>query len=237
MSPVTAPTREPATPEDVPRTSEESGPLALAGVFARVERGEWPPPDGRLRVVAQPSPRSAAVVAFTAHSVVAADVDADWVRSRLDPDDLAAPLRAPFLAALADRLARRVGAVDMVALASPLPGPPPVALSEWTDSEHPRVRRAHRYRDEVRVWGTEGGMVLVGRGLAGRWEVAYEVDPTHRGRGLGRLLASAARHLVPPDAHGVWAQVSPGNAASVRSILAAGYRPVGSEALLVATPG
>jgi hypothetical protein len=32
----------------------------------------------------------------------------------------------------------------------------------------------------------------------------------------------------------VWAQVSPGNAASVRAFLAAGYRPVGAEALLVA---
>jgi hypothetical protein len=31
----------------------------------------------------------------------------------------------------------------------------------------------------------------------------------------------------------IWAQVAPGNAASVRAILAAGFSPVGAEALLV----
>ncbi len=78
-------------------------------------------------------------------------------------------------------------------------------------------------------------MVLVGRGFAGRWEAAFEVDPGERGHGLGRALAGAARHLVP-QGEPVWAQVSPGNAASLRATLAAGYRPVGSEVLLAADP-
>jgi hypothetical protein len=54
--------------------------------------------------------------------------------------------------------------------------------------------------------------------------------PSPRSHGV---LGFAARHLVP---HGelVWAQVAPGNAASVRAILAAGFAPVGAEALLVA---
>ena len=34
--------------------------------------------------------------------------------------------------------------------------------------------------------------------LGGRLEVAFEVDPARRNRGLGRLLAAAARHLTPP---------------------------------------
>lgn len=42
----------------------------------------------------------------------------------------------------------------------------------------------------------------------------------------------AARHLIPHGAV-LWAQVAPGNAASVRAILAAGFVPVGTEALLV----
>lgn len=88
-----------------------------------------------------------------------------------------------------------------------------------------------RYRDDVTAWQATGGIVLVGRGVAGRLEVAVEVDEHHRGLGLGRLLASAARHLGPRG-EPIWAQIAPGNAASVRAFLAAGFRPVGAEALL-----
>jgi L-amino acid N-acyltransferase YncA len=94
-----------------------------------------------------------------------------------------------------------------------------------------------RYRDDVRAWRADGGVVLVGRGIAARWEAAIEVDPGHRGRGLGRALAGAARHLVPGGMP-VWAQVAPANAASVRAFLAAGFQPVGAEAHLThARPG
>jgi GNAT superfamily N-acetyltransferase len=76
-----------------------------------------------------------------------------------------------------------------------------------------------------------GGVLLLGRGLAGRWEVAFEVEPDRRDRGLGRALAIAARHLVPRD-QPLFAQVTPGNVASVRVLLAAGYAPIASEVLL-----
>jgi GNAT superfamily N-acetyltransferase len=204
----------------------------LARLFAGVERGELPPTDGTLTVVPPPSPRTSAVVGFTAYTVVAADVEPAWVRARIPAGDLSAPLNPPFLSALCGRLGRRINAIDMVTLATPLAGVPPLPLAELDDADHPRVRRAHRYRDDVRVWSVEGGVLILGRGLAGRWEAAFEVDPAHRGRGLGRALAISARHLVDGDAAGVWAQVTPGNAASVRALLAAGYQPVGSEALL-----
>jgi L-amino acid N-acyltransferase YncA len=77
-------------------------------------------------------------------------------------------------------------------------------------------------------------VVLLGRGVGGRWETAIEVDDDRKGEGLGRKLATAARHLVPGRAP-LWAQIAPGNAASVRAFLAAGFRPVGAEVLL--TPG
>ena len=99
--------------------------------------------------------------------------------------------------------------------------------------DHPRVVRALRYRDDVQVWRTPdgGGHVLIGRGLAGRWEMAFEVEPPARGAGLGRRLAAAAANLVPGG--GVtWAQVSPGHPASLRAVLAAGYVPVCAEVLL-----
>jgi GNAT superfamily N-acetyltransferase len=189
-----------------------------------------------VRVVRQPPSGDAAVLAFTAHIVVAADVEPEWVAEWLPAGDLSAPLNPPFLSALSERIDRRVNCIDLVSLAPALDGPPPIPLTAARLVAHPRVRRSQRYRTDTRVWTTEGGMVVLGHGLGGRLEVAFEVDPDHRGRGLGRTLALSARHLardVEADAVGVWAQVSPGNAASVRTLLAAGYQPVGSEALLV----
>lgn len=58
------------------------------------------------------------------------------------------------------------------------------------------------------------------------------MDQGHRGHGLGRALAAAARHLVPAGTT-LWAQISPANAASVRAFLAAGFTPVGAEAHLI----
>jgi GNAT superfamily N-acetyltransferase len=73
--------------------------------------------------------------------------------------------------------------------------------------------------------------VLLGRGLARRWEVAFEVHPDSRGRGLGRQLAESAAALLPED-EPVFAQVSPGHAASLKAVLAAGYRPLCGEVLM-----
>lgn len=208
--------------------------MDLAAIMADVEAGVPVVADSAYFVVPQPGPRAAAVCAFTGVSVVAADVEAEWVAARLPADDLSAPLNPPFLRALEDKLARRVNNLDIVLMSAPQPGPPSLPLRELSSSTHPRVRRAQRYRDDVRVWETESGrgVVIVGRGLAGRWEVAVEVEPEARGRGVGRALAMAARSLVP-DGRMLWAQIAPGNAASVRAFLAAGYDPVGAEALLV----
>ena len=222
-----------ASQSAVSSAGPEDSASGLADVYAGIEHGRMPPPDGSLRVVAEPSPGSGVVAAFTAHTVVAADVPPAWVHAQVPAGDLSAPLNPPFLSELCARLDRRVNAIDMVTLAPPATGDPPLPLIPVTDNDHPRVRRARRYRQDVRVWTVPGGVLVVGRGVAGRFEAAFEVAPDARGRGLGRALAISARHLVPPG-RGVWAQVSPGNAASVRALLAAGYQPVGSEALLVA---
>jgi L-amino acid N-acyltransferase YncA len=104
-------------------------------------------------------------------------------------------------------------------------------MSQARSGRSRRLARALRYRDDVRAWEVPGAIVVLGRGVAGRWEVSVEVELEHRGQGLGRELALAARHLVPGGAP-LWAQIAPGNAASVRAFLAAGYKPVGAEALL-----
>ena len=133
------------------------------------------------------------------------------------------------------------GAVDAVlaftahhvVAARGLGGEPPLELRAGVDPDrHPRAARALRYRGDLEVWTTAdgAGVLVLGRGLAGRREVSFEVDPGRRNRGLGRLLVAAARHLTPPG-EPLFAQVAPGNAASLRVVEAAGFRPIGAEVL------
>jgi GNAT superfamily N-acetyltransferase len=207
----------------------EHGPLAA--MLRDAAAGRFPPANGEVTVLPPPSLRDSGVIGFTAHAVVFTDADPAWVRAHLPDDDPSRPLSPAFLQALCAHTRREAHIIDMLCVAGPRSGQPGIALSPEPDVAHPRIARAMRYRDDVRAWRTDGGVVLIGRGVADRWEVAIEVDPGCRGHGLGRALASAARHLVPGDGP-VWAQVAPANAASVRAFLAAGFRPVGAEALL-----
>jgi GNAT superfamily N-acetyltransferase len=207
----------------------EHGPLA--GILRDAAAGRFPPANGEVTVLPPSSPRDSGVIGFTAHAVVFSDADPAWVGAHLPDDDPSRPLSPAFLQALCAHTRREAHTIDMLCAASSRPGQPGLALRHELDVGHPRIARAMRYRDDVRAWRTEGGVMLIGRGVASRWEVAIEVDPGYRGKGLGRALACAARHLVPGDGP-VWAQIAPANAASVRAFLAAGFRPVGAEALL-----
>jgi GNAT superfamily N-acetyltransferase len=183
----------------------------------------WPAPEGPVD----------AVLAFTAHHVVAAAVDPDLVAARLPPGDLSAPVGAAFLGWLGERLGSRPGSLDVVLAAGGLGGTPPLELTPAAGLDrHQRVARSLRYRDDLRVWtALEGaGVLVLARGMAGRRELAFEVDPARRNRGLGRLLVAAARQLTPPG-EVLFAQVAPGNAASLRVAAAAGFRPIGAEVL------
>jgi hypothetical protein len=204
----------------------------LAAVLDDAAAGRFPPADGGVTIVPPPSARDAGVIGFTAHAIIFTDADPGWVAAQLPADDLSGPLTPAFLQALCVRTNRRAHSTDMLCVAPSLPGPPEIALTPEPDLAHPRIARALHYRDDVRAWRAPGGVVLIGRGVAGRWETAVEVDPGRRCRGLGRALASAARRLVPGGAP-VWAQIAPANAASVRAFLAAGFKPVGAEAHLV----
>ena len=138
-----------------------------------------------------------------------------------------------FLGWLGERLGSHPGSLDLVLAAPGLGGEPPLALRAVDDpAQHPRAARAQRYRRDLRVWTDPDGVgvLVLGRGLAGRREVSFEVDPARRNRGLGRLLEAAARHLTPAG-EPLFAQVSPGNAASLRVVGTAGFRPIGAEVL------
>ncbi|GGQ48537.1 GNAT family N-acetyltransferase [Streptomyces mutabilis] len=207
---------------------------SLRDILEAAARGVFPAADGGTTVVRQHGDRDAGVIAFTAHSVVFTDEEEGWVRETLGAlrcDPLAATLNFGFLAALAARTGRATDTIDVLLTGAPLPGRPGVALTEVPDPAHPRVVSAGRRRDGVRVWTADGGVLVLGRGVAGRLEVAVEVAEGVRHRGLGRRLVAAARHLAGGET--VWAQVAAGNARSLRAFQAAGYRPVGAEALLL----
>ncbi|MFJ9248285.1 GNAT family N-acetyltransferase [Streptomyces sp. NPDC101776] len=208
----------------------------LRDILDAVARDDLPPPDGRTTVVPQMNERDAGVLAFTAHAVVFVDEDPQWVQDTLAAvpcDALAAPMNPWFLMALLERTGRRAETIDAMLVGSPLPGEPPVPLREITDGDHPRIVYARGRRDDVRAWTAEGGVIVLGRGVGGRLEVSVEIDEDVRHRGLGRALVAAARHLTTEP---LWAQVAPGNARSMRAFLAAGYRPVGAEAVLLSVP-
>ncbi|MEY2571056.1 MAG: hypothetical protein QOE63_1406 [Acidimicrobiaceae bacterium] len=190
---------------------------------------------GELTVLPTPSSGIPAVIGLPGHHVIAAAVDEQVVRARLRPGDLSQPMSAGFLLFLAGWIGAEPGVLDAVLVAT---SDAPADLEVWLRDDlddHPRVQRASRYRTDLAVYadratGEPDGLIVLGRGLAGRAEMAFEVAPHAQGRGLGRRLAAAARALAPRD-EALFAQVSPGNASSLRAVLAAGYRAIGSEVL------
>ena len=200
--------------------------------------GRFPPSDLAVEVIGSPGGRSDAVVAFSGHNVVAANVDPRDVRAQLPHDDPGGPMGAAFLAWLGECLGTLPGSLDVV-LVSDARADEALALEPATGADaHARVERALAYRSDVRVFTDAGrrGVVILGRGLADRLEVSLELDPAHRGRGLGMELARAARALVT-EGEPLFAQVAPGNVASLRAFLAAGYRPICSEVLFLRRHG
>jgi GNAT superfamily N-acetyltransferase len=154
------------------------------------------------------------------------------VRAHLPDDDFGAPVSAPFLAWLGHALHSTPGMLDAV-LVHLGQGEGSIELVPAEDlTNHARVVRAHGQRRQVRVYADaeHRGLVTLGRGLVDRWEISLELNPAARGRGLGRAMITAARAFVPAD-EPVFAQVSPGNAQSLRAFLAAGFRPIGSEVM------
>ncbi len=70
-------------------------------------------------------------------------------------------------------------------------------------------------------------MAVLGSGVGGLTELSLELEPGRRGWGEGAALVAAALAWVPAGEL-VVAAVAPGNAASLRALLAAGFVPVGS---------
>jgi RimJ/RimL family protein N-acetyltransferase len=194
--------------------------------------GRFPPADGVVEVVASPGGLADAMIGLTGHFMLAADIDPAELGARLTPGDFSEPMSAATLGWLAERLVSKPATFDALLCRIGDGSGAPEWLHEVDGHDHPRVERAARYRSEMRLFVADDdqAVLVVGRGVCGRWEFGFEVMPGARRAGLGREVARAAAGLVPAG-EPLWGQVAPGNAASLRALHAAGFVPVGVEVL------
>jgi GNAT superfamily N-acetyltransferase len=200
----------------------------LLAIYLAAAANKFPPDDAEVTLLpAPPGLARAAIFATPRHHIVAADVTSTWVKATLD-GTLAAAMSPSFLASLERKTDLHADSIDIVLAASGIDGPS--KLEPIDDLDHPRLHRARRCRTDIRAFRTEDAFVVLGRGAAERLEIAIEIDPAARGRGLAREALTRARRLAD-EGEPIFAQVAPGNVAAVRAFLAAGFRPIGGEVL------
>lgn len=202
----------------------------LLPVLIAAAEGRFPPTDGAVDVMPPDDAGTWAVVEFTAHAYVLGDVDAADLAGR-GADGFGRAAHPDLLRYLAGAEGW-IGCHDAVLVRRAGPtGRHPLPLVDNGD-DHPRALRARRHRRRVTVRSDGTGLAVVGSGLAGRTEISVELyDRSQGGAGNGRRLILAALAAMEP---GEWcfAQVSPGNAASLRAFLACGFTPIGAEVLI-----
>jgi GNAT superfamily N-acetyltransferase len=196
-------------------------------VLRRAADGGFPPVDGLVDVVGPYRDGVEAVVSFTGHAVVVTALTVEELVAA-GADGFAGATSLPVMSLLAGPRGT-VDVLDALLVARGLGGG---GLPRRTDlEENERVRYARAWRRDVVMHGDERGLVTLARGLGGVLEVSFEVEPALRGRGHGRALLAEALALAPAG-EPLLAAVAPGNAASLRAALAAGFVPLGSVQLV-----
>jgi hypothetical protein len=205
----------------------------LARVLRHAAHGAFPPVDGVAELLPPDRAGTRAVVSFTGHSYVLTDLPASCLTD-LTVDGFGGATHPEVLLRVAAGAA--IGSLDVVLVRAGEGGT--TRLGERADLEpHPRVERARRHRRGVHVLGDHRGFVTIGRGLVDRVEMSVELLDHVHGAGAGRQLIGEGLHAISAGTL-VFAQVAPGNAASLRAFLACGFRPIGSEVLIeVSSPG
>ena len=210
-----------------------AGEHPLAGLIAGAAAGRFPDPDGNWHRVPSWRPGLEAVVSFTAHAVFAVAPDITDARlAALGADGFGGAHDPRLITALAGA----DGWMDvldmlMAGRGTGRPGVPPRLVDRPDLATHPRAEFAARIRDHPWVLGYpdpgRSAVAIISRGIAGLTELSFELEPGRRGRGGGAALAADALGVVPAGQL-VVAAVAPGNAASVRALLSAGFVPLGS---------
>jgi len=187
----------------------------------------FPAIDGGVDVMAPQAGDHHAVVEFTGHSFVLTDRDSVDVHE-LGVDGFGGASQPDVLRWLAGPHGW-IGSHDAVLVARGVGGG---QLRERDDlDDHPRVARSRTHRRDVRVYGDDAGLVTIGRGLVDRLELSVEVV-AGAPAGAGPRLIRETLALIPVG-NVVFAQVAPGNAASLRAFLSCGFTPIGAETLLL----
>jgi GNAT superfamily N-acetyltransferase len=208
----------------------------LASLISDAAAGRFPDADGGWQRMPPWRAGLEAVVAFTGHAVLVVDP------SR--PDPLLAALGADGLGGahhprLVIALAGPGGWIDSLDLllagrGTGAPGAPPRLVARPDLAVHPRAAFASRIRADIRLLGDPDrdrrALAIVSRGIAGLTELSFELEPAHRGAGAGAALVADALTAIPAGQL-VVAASAPGNAASVRALLSAGFVPLGSVQL------
>jgi len=190
--------------------------------------GRFPAVDGVAEILPLDPWGTGAVVEFTGHAYVLTNLPIDEIE-RFAPDGFGRATQPRFLTHLAGP-GGSIGSIDAVLVRFGRGGDITVPRAVGAD-DHPRVRRAHQHRRDVHVYGDDRGIVCVGNGLLGRTEVSVELTGVAHGGLAGRELLLGVVDGLPAEMP-VFAQVAPGNAASLRMFLACGFVPIGSEVLI-----
>jgi hypothetical protein len=202
----------------------------LAGLIINAAAARFAAADGGWQRVPPWRPGLEAIISFTGHAVLAVASDI--------PDERLAELGVNGFGGAHDprlisALAGPDGWIDVLdVLMAGRGGTAGRRLVERPDlAAHPRARFAAQIRDRPRILGypdrRRSALAVISTGVAGLTELSFELEPDHRGTGEGAPLIRDALSTVPAGEL-VVAAVAPGNAASLRALLTAGFSPLGS---------
>lgn len=215
--------------------------------FSRILRnaalGSFPEPSRTAEAVgALPGPCDA-VAFLPGHTVVAADVDEQWLYDNLSyqkdrrPEDPSTGLGL-FLAALRERLGGPPMYASVLTVA-----PHRAALLRGTLREHDEAAEPGwaSYRRDVHCHRYEGGStqghIDVGRGPGDRLDVFVQVDSSVQGGGgPSRELLAAALTMVPAGEQ-LFGSAPVHDTRALRTMLAGGFTPICTEVLFLTRPG